>query len=176
MNLTIYFISLMSIYSIFLVIEIVQDLFKTEVVQTYGIGLTCTYQPHYEGYYLKTVYLASPYSHDDEVVMMDREYDVTNAAAKLMEKHRVSFFLPITQSAAMKRFNPKLGTSFEAWKDIDLNEIRLRDEVWVLMLDGWDKSIGVLAEIEYAKELDKPIKYIYHKSLRFKKDKKTEKV
>ena len=28
------------------------------------------------------------------------------------------------------------------------------------MIDGWDKSTGVLAEIELAKELNLPIKYL----------------
>lgn len=206
MNITLYFIGLMSICSIFLVIEAIQDLFIPKVPQGPKIIYSNSYLDitstggftdlktgvkspiRYTSFLnitkaqevadllkepkLKTVYLASPYSHEDEIIMMGREYDVTNAAAKLMDRHRVSFFLPITQSAAMKRLNPKLGTSFEAWKDIDLNEIRIRDELWVLMLDDWDKSIGVLAEIEYAKELGKPIKYIYPKSLRFKKDKK----
>jgi hypothetical protein len=34
------------------------------------------------------------------------------------------------------------------------------DEVVVLMLDGWEESIGVQAEIRIARELGKPVRYL----------------
>ena len=34
------------------------------------------------------------------------------------------------------------------------------DEVVVLMLEGWRKSAGVQAEIRFAAELKKPIRYL----------------
>lgn len=121
---------------------------------------------------MKTVYLASPYSHDRKEIMNAREAHVTRVAAALMSKHRVSFFLPITQSAAMQRYNPTLGDgSFAFWADIDLHEVALRDETWVVQLEGWDKSIGVLAEIKHAKKLGKPVYYINPRTLKKRKAK-----
>ena len=31
------------------------------------------------------------------------------------------------------------------------------DELWCLTLDGWDKSVGVRAEVELARTLGKPV-------------------
>lgn len=114
------------------------------------------------------VYLASPYTHKSAHIMKYREEQVTITAAKLTEMFRVTLFLPITQSAAMARACPGLfGHTFSAWKDIDLDAIDHSDEVWVVKLSGWKKSVGVQAEIEYALKLKKPVKYINPKTLRF---------
>lgn len=110
---------------------------------------------------MKLCYLASPYSADRQETMDYREEEVTRAAAILTNRYGHALFLPITQSAAMKRYVPELGTSFEAWKGIDLFLVASKaDEVWVLMLPGWNKSIGVLAEIETAIAHNVPVKYI----------------
>lgn len=109
----------------------------------------------------KLIYLASPFSHKDNQVEEYREFMTTAAAAQLTQEYGYAMFLPITQSYAMKLHSPELGGSFECWKDIDLYMVREKvDEIWVLTLPGWDKSIGVLAELEEAKNYNKPIKYL----------------
>lgn len=110
----------------------------------------------------KFVYLASPYSHGSKLIEKYREHKVTHCAAFLKEKYKeVVFFLPITQSCAMRDKNKALGTSFESWKDDDIHVVsKLADELWVLTLDGWDQSIGVLAEIKCAISNNVPIRYV----------------
>jgi len=34
------------------------------------------------------------------------------------------------------------------------------DEVWVLMLPGWDQSTGIKAEIEIAKKMGKSVSFV----------------
>ncbi len=116
------------------------------------------------------VYLASPYSHKSDVVMKYREELVSTVAAELTAAHRVTLFLPITQSSRMAQLRPKLfGTSFSAWKDIDLDAIDHCEEVWVVKIDGWKESIGVTAEILHAELQGIPVKFVSPKTYRFVK-------
>jgi len=117
------------------------------------------------------VYLASPFTHKSQKVMDYREELVSIAAAELTALHRVALFLPITQSYRMCQLRPKLfGTTFLAWQDIDLAAIDNCDELWVLKIDGWKKSVGVIAEIKYATEGNIPVKYISSKTFKFVKE------
>lgn len=113
-------------------------------------------------------YLASPYTHKNPDIMEAREEFVSIIAAELTSKHRVALFLPITQSHRMVQLMPDLfGTSFESWKDIDLDAIAHCDELWVIKMSGWKESIGVRAEIAFAEEKNIPIKYISPKTAKF---------
>lgn len=109
---------------------------------------------------MKTVYIASPFTHEDPNVQEDRFFDVTCVAADLTEKFGYAFILPITQSHMMSKANPKLDGKFDFWEKIDLTFVSKSDEVWVVMLDGWENSVGVSREIEFAKSNNIPVRYI----------------
>jgi hypothetical protein len=117
---------------------------------------------------MKMIYLASPYSHPDKAVEAFRYIVVTKIAAYLIAEHNVAMFLPITQSHTLKDHELRLkGTTFAAWRDIDLCAIDHCDEVWVVKMKGWKESVGVTAEIDHAKLTNKPIKYINAKTYMF---------
>lgn len=111
---------------------------------------------------MKLIYLASPYSHKDKLIQDSREKEITYIASELQLLYpEHAFFLPITQSAALVKVNDKLTGSFEQWKKIDLFLIEHKvDEVWVVMMDGWGKSIGVQEEIHIAKQFKKPLFFV----------------
>ncbi|WP_353743433.1 DUF1937 family protein [Aminobacterium sp. EBM-42] len=46
------------------------------------------------------------------------------------------------------------------WEGLDIEFVKWADELWVVRLDGWKRSIGVMTEIQKAKELGKVIRYI----------------
>ena len=110
----------------------------------------------------KFIYLASPFSHKSKQIEQSREDSINLIASKLKKDNPdCVFFLPITQSCVLRRFEPSLGGSFENWKKDDLFIIREKaDALWVVMLDGWKESIGIQAEIKCAKRHKKPILYI----------------
>ena len=54
----------------------------------------------------------------------------------------------------------KLPTDTETWREFSVTMLKGVDELHVLMLDGWDKSTGVIYEIERAQEMGITIKYI----------------
>jgi hypothetical protein len=66
----------------------------------------------------------------------------------------------------MARYNKNLKGTFDAWADIDLKEVEIRDETWVVKMDGWKQSIGVTEEIKYALSLNKPVYFIDPRTLK----------
>lgn len=111
---------------------------------------------------MKTVYLASPYSHPDPAVRLARYELVSQVAADIIvnSKGQTMPFAPITHSHPLFVLRPETGEDFKQWQDFDEWMIRNCDEVWVLTVDGWRESAGVQAEIKYAKNIWKPVKYI----------------
>jgi hypothetical protein len=109
---------------------------------------------------MKLYYLASPYTHTDEIVKDRRAHDAALATKYLLEKHAgvINILSPIVHSHVLHRAGME-GT-WETWKAIDTDFIARCDGIVVLMLPGWDISVGVSAEIKIAAELGKQIFYL----------------
>jgi len=103
------------------------------------------------------IYLASPYSHTDQAIEIQRFDAVCQAAATLMMRG-VNIFSPIAHSHAIARFG--LPTDWAYWQHYDRAFIAWCDELWVLTLPGWKQSVGVLAEVRIAEEAGKPVRLI----------------
>jgi len=102
------------------------------------------------------LYLASPYSHPNPAVRDERYHAACTAVAKLLrEGHAV--FSPIIHSHPLVSHG--LPTDWSFWERQDLAHLQRCDELVVLMLDGWEQSVGVQAEIQHAAELGKPVWY-----------------
>lgn len=109
----------------------------------------------------KLIYLAAPYSHKDPGVMQLRRAIIAHMAAKFMEQgHHV--YSPITESACYAENSATLGGNWSTWSKHDRIMLIKCDEMWVLKLKGYDKSVGVQNEIAICNEPDVnlPIRYI----------------
>lgn len=107
------------------------------------------------------IYLASPYSHKEKVIMTQREREITVIAGKLFaQKRATAIFCPITQSAPITRVTKTLLGCWQTWQVNDLAFIDSCTELWIATMPGWLESVGVQAELEYAKQLGKPIKLL----------------
>ncbi len=53
-----------------------------------------------------------------------------------------------------------LPLGWDYWEPFDRKMIAACDELWVLQIDGWDRSLGIAAEVQIATELGKTIRYI----------------
>ena len=94
------------------------------------------------------IYLDSPYSHSDKAVRNERYFAVMKRTAELINQ---GFFVysPILHNHNMAdKYN--LSSNFEFWQAFDKHMIDLAEAVYVLKLDGWNTSIGVNYEINYA--------------------------
>ena len=104
------------------------------------------------------IYLASPYSHVDPAVQHHRFLVVCRVAARLMRAgHQV--FSPIAHSHPIAE-SGGLPTDWDYWEAYDHTMMMACKELWVVMMDGWDRSRGVKAEIEYMKATGKRVSYV----------------
>lgn len=97
------------------------------------------------------VYLASPYSHADPLVRLQRFAETCRAAAVMMERGAV-VFAPIAHSHPISEAMNGRATDHEFWMRQDLPILALANRLVVLMLDGWEDSKGVKEEIDFAFE------------------------
>lgn len=67
-------------------------------------------------------------------------------------------FSPVVHSHPLVEF--ELPTAWSFWERIDRAHLERCDEVAVLMLDGWEASVGVRAEVGIARALGKPVRFL----------------
>ena len=103
------------------------------------------------------IYIASPYSHPEDAVREQRYYDVVDYTARCLNAGEF-VFSPIAQNHTIA-LHHKMPTTWDFWSKIDYAMVDGAHTVRVLMLDGWDKSVGVAAEVEYAKANGKNVEY-----------------
>ena len=104
------------------------------------------------------VYLAAPYSHDDHRVEVERFNRINEIAGQLINEGMI-IFSPISHSHPIKESN-KLPGTWDFWKKYDYEFLKCCDTIIVLMLDGWDTSVGVQSEIKMSKDLGLKVEYM----------------
>jgi hypothetical protein len=105
-------------------------------------------------------YLASPHAHADPVVRRAREVLAARAAAQLMLEG-VLVFSPIAHGAQIDQ-EGVAAIPYETWMELDLAVLGSDAVVGliVLMLPGWETSVGVRREIKKAGERGIPTSYL----------------
>jgi len=106
---------------------------------------------------MRLIYLASPYSHPDKQVREQRFQAACQQAATMMKAGEL-VFSPIAHTHPIAAFG--LPGDWAFWQRYDRMMLSRCDELAVLPLDGWQKSIGVQAEIAIAKTLKLPVRFI----------------
>jgi len=89
---------------------------------------------------------------------VERFNKVSYVAGDLM-KQGYCVISPITHSHTIAELQD-MPKDWGFWKSQDLTLLSKCDILYVLQLDGWKESIGVNAEIEYAKDNDIEIIYM----------------
>lgn len=103
------------------------------------------------------IYIGCPYQHDDIAVMEQRFQKVSKKAAELMSAGK-QIFSPISMCHPMAQYG--LPRGWEFWAEFDKQFLEMCSELYVLKLDGWEKSTGLRAEIKIAIELGIKIVYL----------------
>lgn len=100
------------------------------------------------------IYLGQPYSDPNPDVMAWRER-IGREAARILTERGEAVFAPIPCTV---RLDPERKlTTFEAWRELDLGILAICTEIHVLPLPGWSRSVGLAAEIAFAKERGIPV-------------------
>jgi len=98
------------------------------------------------------IYLASPYTHKDLNIQEERYQKVLVCAADLIQSGFYIYSPIIHNHHIAKIANLPIG--FNYWKAFDLFMLQKCDGLLIYCLPGWQKSVGIKGEIEYAtKEL-----------------------
>lgn len=104
------------------------------------------------------IYLASPHSHP-KVEVREERYREALKCQNWLVSNGFWVFSPIVSSHYTTETLKYLDFSF--WKEFDTEMITRCDELWVLIIDGTENSIGVKAEFEIAKLQGKKIHAIW---------------
>lgn len=105
-------------------------------------------------------YLAAPYSHPDPAVRQRRVDEVLVVGARLASTGEV-VFCPTPHGHALSLAGD-LPITHAFWMPQCLAFLRHAQKVKVLMLDGWQASVGIGMEIRAAAVLGIPVEYIEH--------------
>ena len=107
------------------------------------------------------VYLASPYSADGDT---DKEQERFEQAAQatfpLIQRYDTYVFSPIAYSHPLYVNGWASGGDWKYWVGWDTYMVLKCDELWVLMLPGWEDSVGVKAEMQVAHDAGMPIAFV----------------
>lgn len=104
------------------------------------------------------VYLATPYNDPDPLVRQDRFETACFVAAHFM-RNGVHLFSPIAHTHPIAQAGD-LPKGWDYWGQFDRRMLEACDELWIVQMEGWERSIGVCGERKIAKMLNKPIKYV----------------
>jgi len=109
---------------------------------------------------LKKIYLAISYTG-----MCESSYEQANKASVLILNQGLNVFSPITHSHPLTLLEGyKVPHTWDYWQHIDYQFVDWCDELWVLIpkegIEVLRKSTGVNAEIKYAKEHNKKVRFI----------------
>lgn len=104
------------------------------------------------------VYLAAPYTHSDPEVVKQRMELYYKVDAELM-KNGIMTASPLLKHALLAVSD--LPGDWEYWKEYALRLLSSCDRMIIIGMDGWDKSTGVAAEIEFCEDNDIPYEVLY---------------
>lgn len=106
----------------------------------------------------KKVYLASPYSNPDPAIQEQRFYAVCKKAGEIMSLGFL-VYSPIAHSHPIAKIC-NLPKDYKYWQKVNHEFIEWADEVWILMLPGWECSAGIKDEINFSESLGKAVKFL----------------
>jgi hypothetical protein len=103
-------------------------------------------------------YLATPYTHSDPEVVEGRFLTANKVAALLMNQG-LHIYSPISHTHPIALAGD-LPTTWDFWEQYDRVMLKVCSSLLIIAADGWDRSKGVKAEIEIAKEYGLPIRFV----------------
>jgi hypothetical protein len=103
------------------------------------------------------VYVASPYTHQDNNIQGERYRLACAVIIGLMTKG-ISAFSPVAMNVPIAMMLHSQAT-WDQWRAFCSEIMSKCDELIVVTLPGWRESKGVQLEIEAAEKLGKPITY-----------------
>lgn len=107
---------------------------------------------------MKRIFISVPYYSPDPNIIEERVKQTEEYFMFLLK----AGFCPVAPIIVGHHLIKTYGieSKFEFWEDYCMSELKSCDEVHVLCLNDWCRSVGVKAEIEIAESLKIPVKKI----------------
>lgn len=102
-------------------------------------------------------YLATPYSHISSEIRKERFEKVSMVAAQLFNQGIICFS-PISHSHPIALNG--CGMDWDTWEDFDIQMMDVCKELFILMLPGWEASLGVRKEYQYMRKQGRGVRFI----------------
>jgi len=102
-------------------------------------------------------FLAAPY-HNEDIAIMQERFEKTEAVLAHFLQDGQAVFSPIVMCHDLA-LDYGLGLQAKDWVEINDAFLERANELIVLMLPGWEDSVGVQGEIAYSHTLGIPILY-----------------
>lgn len=115
----------------------------------------------------RLIYIASPYSSFEQnidLAQRERVLRVMSVMRYISEKYqepqykKAMLYSPIVHFHNIAQIHG-MPTDADFWWEINKIVLDKSDEMQVLMMEGWDKSIGVALEVDYSKQISLPLSY-----------------
>ena len=94
------------------------------------------------------IYLASPYTHSDSEVR-EKRYDLAVSAMAAFLKDKQNVYSPIVHCHVIT-VRHALPFDHQFWVEYNNHFLGLCEKIYVLCIDGWEESVGVQKEIDFA--------------------------
>lgn len=104
------------------------------------------------------IYIASPYTHENPIIVQNRFEQVESITAELLLQKQPAFSPIVHSHVIAGKYD--MPTDFLFWRDHCIQLLRQATQLYVVMLHGWEQSSGVRAEIDEAERLGLPVTYI----------------
>lgn len=102
------------------------------------------------------IYVSCAFGQDDQSVRELRIDLVSRFCAQKM-REGVIVFCPLIHNYHILKYGLPVGWDY--WEKFNKELLQRCDRIYVLKLEGWEKSIGIQAEITIARSLNIPIEY-----------------
>lgn len=103
------------------------------------------------------IYLAAPYNHPDSDFVTQRMALFCIIDAKLCKQGLLTVS-PLSKH--WMKYYTSIPLTWDFWKNYSEQLMSKCDALYVIMMEGWEQSVGVQAEIELATKLGIEIKYL----------------
>lgn len=109
------------------------------------------------------IYIASPYTHHNLDVMISRYEAVLHHTGRL-KSLGVICFSPIVYGHEffIRGYAPP---DFTFWREFNDKMILMSAEVTILTLPGYNESVGVKHEIDFARDNRIPVRFVAHENI-----------
>ncbi len=97
------------------------------------------------------IYLAQPFKHK-KLEVEEARFNLAVACAAELIQRGYFVYSPIVNSYPQNKTFVE-SQDFSFWRPFDFHMLSKADQLWIMKIEGWRESVGLAAEIDFAKAM-----------------------